>query len=140
MTTLGIFNWENQLTYQTTSDKSLAPVPTFMAYTNFFLKFKIAQVLNTQIGSDMRFYTRFTPQVYSPIIGQYVLQDGNYAEKVGGYPIINVYANMHLKRTRFYIMASHVNASNRQRKAFELPHYPMNGMTIHLGISWNFIN
>ena len=140
MTTLGIFNWENQLTYQTTSDKSLAPVPTFMAYTNFFLKFKIAQVLNTQIGSDMRFYTRFTPQVYSPIIGQYVLQDVNYAEKVGGYPIINVYANMHLKRTRFYIMASHVNASNRQRKAFELPHYPMNGMTIHLGISWNFIN
>jgi hypothetical protein len=64
----------------------------------------------------------------------------NYAEKVGGYPIINVYANMHLKRTRFYIMASHINASERQRKAFELPHYPMNGMTIHLGVSWNFIN
>lgn len=138
--TYGIFNWENQLTYQTTSDKSLSPVPTFMAYTNLFLKFKIAQVLNTELGSDLRFYTRFTPQVYSPIIGQYVLQDAKYAQKVGGYPIINVYANMHLKRTRFYIMASHVNASSRQRKAFELPHYPMNGMTIHLGVSWNFIN
>ena len=138
--TYGIFNLENQFTYQTTSDKSLAPVPAFMVYTNLFLKFKIAQVLNTEIGSDMRFFTRFAPQVYSPIIGQYVLQDTYYAEKVGGYPVVNVYANMHLKRTRFYIMASHVNASTRQRKAFELPHYPMNGMTIHLGISWNFIN
>ena len=140
LATFGIFNWENQLTYQTTSDKSLSPVPAFIAYTNLFLKFKIANVLNTELGADMRFYTRFTPQVYSPIIGQYVLQDVNHAEKVGGYPIINVYANMHLKRTRFYIMASHINASERQRKAFELPHYPMNGMTIHLGVSWNFIN
>ena len=138
--TWGIFNWENELTYQTTSDKSLLPVPAFMAYTNLFLKFKIAKVLNTELGTDLRFYTRFTPNVYSPIIGQYVLQDSRYAEKVGGYPIINAYANMHLKRTRFYIMASHLNASERQKKAFELPHYPMNGFTIHLGVSWNFVN
>ena len=140
LTTLGIFNWENKLTYQTTSDKSLSPTPAFIAYTNVFLKFKIAKVLNTEIGSDLRFFTRFTPQVYSPIIGQYVLQDVRYAEKVGGYPVINAYANMHLKRTRFYIMASHINASDRQKKAFELPHYPMNGFTLHLGISWNFVN
>lgn len=140
LATYGIFNWENQLTYQTTSDKSLSPVPAFIAYTNLFLKFKIAQVLNTELGSDLRFFTRFTPNTYSPIIGQYVLQDPAYAQKVGGYPIINVYANMHLKRTRFYIMASHVNASDRQRKAFEIPHYPMNGMTINFGISWNFVN
>ncbi|MBO5676976.1 MAG: putative porin, partial [Bacteroidaceae bacterium] len=140
LTTLGIFNWENKLTYQTTSDKSLSPTPAFIAYTNVFLKFKIAKVLNTEIGSDLRFFTRFTPQVYSPIIGQYVLQDARFAEKVGGYPVINAYANMHLKRTRFYIMASHINASDRQKKAFELPHYPMNGFTLHLGISWNFVN
>ncbi len=138
--TWGIFNWENELTYQTTSDKSLSPVPAFMAYSNLFLKFKIAKVLNTEIGSDVRFYTRFTPQVYSPIIGQYVLQDASKAEKVGGYPVVNAYANMHLKRTRFYIMASHINASQRQKRAFELPHYPMNGFTLHLGVSWNFIN
>ena len=140
LTTLGIFNWENKLTYQTTSDKSLSPTPAFIAYTNLFLKFKIAKVLNTEIGSDLRFFTRFTPQVYSPIIGQYVLQDARDAEKVGGYPVINAYANFHLKRTRFYIMASHINASDRQKKAFELPHYPMNGFTLHLGVSWNFVN
>lgn len=138
--TWGILNWENELTYQTTSDKSLSPVPAFMAYSNLFLKFRIAKVLNTELGADVRYYTRFTPQVYSPIIGQYVLQDERNAEKIGGYPILNAYANLHLKRTRFYIMASHINASQRQKKAFELPHYPMNGFTLHLGISWNFIN
>ena len=138
--TWGIFNWENELTYQTTSDKSLSPVPAFMAYSNLFLKFKIAKVLNTEIGSDVRYYTRFAPHVYSPIIGQYVLQDPSKSEKVGGYPIVNAYANMHLKRTRFYIMASHINSSQRQKKAFDLPHYPMNGFTLHLGVSWNFIN
>ena len=138
--TWGIFNWENEFTYQMTSDQTLSPAPTFLAYSNLFLKFQIAKVLNTEIGSDVRFFTRFAPQVYSPIIGQYVLQDPNRTENIGGYPIVNVYANMHLKRTRFYIMASHINASERQKKAFELPHYPMNGFTLHLGISWNFIN
>ena len=138
--TWGIINWENEFTYQTTSDKSLSPAPTFLAYSNLYLKFKIAKVLNTEIGSDVRFFTRYTPQIYSPIIGQYVLQDSEKAEKIGGYPIVNIYANMHLKRTRFYIMASHINSSDRQKKAFELPHYPMNGFTMHLGISWNFIN
>jgi hypothetical protein len=138
--TWGILNWENELTYQTTSDKSLSPVPAFMVYSNLFLKFRIAKVLNTELGADVRYYTRFTPQVYSPIIGQYVLQDERNAEKIGGYPIVNAYANLHLKRTRFYIMASHINASQRQKKLFELPHYPMNGFTLHLGISWNFIN
>ena len=136
----GILNWENELTYQTTSDKSLSPVPAFMVYSNLFLKFKIAKVLNTELGADVRYYTRFTPQVYSPIIGQYVLQDTPTAEKIGGYPIVNAYANLHLKRTRLYIMASHINASQRQKKAFELPHYPMNGFTLHFGISWNFVN
>lgn len=136
----GILNWENELTYQTTSDKSLSPVPAFMVYSNLFLKFKIAKVLNTELGADVRYYTRFTPQVYSPIIGQYVLQDTPTAEKIGGYPIVNAYANLHLKRTRLYLMASHINASQRQKKAFELPHYPMNGFTLHFGISWNFVN
>ena len=138
--TWGIFNWENELTYQTTSDKSLMPLPALNLYSNIFLKFKIAKVLNTEVGTDLRYFTRYTAPVYSPIIGYYVLQDPAHAEKVGGYPLLNVYANFHLKRTRFYIMASHVNASDDKKYAFYLPHMPMNDMLIRFGISWNFIN
>ena len=62
-------------------------------------------MLRTELGADMRYFTRYHAPVYSPIIGQYAVQDTNYYTSIGNYPIINAYANFHLKRTRFYIMA-----------------------------------
>lgn len=136
----GVFHWDNEITYQTSTNKSVLPVPTFMAYSNAYLLFRIAKVLRTEIGVDMRYFTRYNAPTYSPIIGQYVVQDATYATSVGNYPIINAYANFHLKRTRFYLMASHVNYSSGNGKPFLVPHYPLNRMTIHFGVSWNFIN
>lgn len=137
---LGILNWENELTYQISSNKDVLPVPTFTGYTNLFLLFRLAKVLQTEIGADMIYFTKYYAPAYSPIIGQYVVQDDTYRTKTGNYPIVNVYANFHLKRTRFYIMASHVNYSSGSGNPFLVPHYPTNRMVIRFGISWNFIN
>ena len=68
------------------------------------------------------------------------MQDATERIKLGNYPIINVYANFHLKRTRFYVMASHVNGSAGSGMPFLAPHYPMNLRIIRFGISWNFFN
>ena len=50
---LGILNWENQLSYQTTSQKDVLPLPAFCAYTNLYLLFRIAKVLRVELGADM---------------------------------------------------------------------------------------
>ncbi len=42
------------------------------------------------------------------------LQPTDDQVQIGGYPIVNVYANLHLKRTRFYVMMYHVNQGNKQ--------------------------
>lgn len=136
----GIFNWENEVAYQVSSQKGIYPVPTFSAYTNIYILFRIAKVLRTEIGADLRYFTRYYAPAYSPIIGQYAVQDANYRTKIGNYPIINVYANFHLKRTRFYLMASHVNYSSGSGDPFLVPHYPINRLVIHFGLSWNFVN
>lgn len=136
----GVFNWENELTYQVSSNKDVLPVPTFSAYSNAYLLFRIAKVLRTELGVDVRYFTRYNAPTYSPIIGQYAIQDAQYATSIGNYPIINAYANFHLKRTRFYLMASHLNYSSGAGNPFLVAHYPLNRLTIHFGISWNFIN
>ena len=136
----GVFNWENELTYQVSSNKDVLPVPTFSAYSNAYLLFRIAKVLRTELGVDVRYFTRYNAPTYSPIIGQYAIQDAQYATSIGNYPIINAYANFHLKRTRFYLMASHLNYSSGTGNPFLVAHYPLNRLTIHFGISWNFIN
>lgn len=136
----GIFHWDTELTYQTSTNQDVLPVPAFTGYTNVYLLFRIAKVLRTELGADCRYFTSYKAPAYSPIIGQYVLQDETYATKVGNYPIVNAYVNFHLKRTRFYVMASHVNYSSGSGNPFLVPHYPINRMVLRLGLSWNFIN
>lgn len=136
----GILNWENELTYQMSSDKNALPLPAFMAYSNLYLRFRIAKVLHTEFGGDVRYFTEYAAPTYSPIIGQYAVQDPAARIKVGNYPTINVYANFHLRNTRFYVMGSHVNYSSGSGNPFWLPHYPMNRLVLRLGISWNFFN
>lgn len=136
----GILNWENELTYQLTSDNTVVPVPALTAWSNLYILFRIAKVLRTELGADVSYFTPYYAPTYSPIIGQYALQDQAVSIKVGGYPIVNVYANFHLKNTRFYVMASHVNYSNGSGKPFLVPHYPLNRMVLRLGLSWNFFN
>uniref|UniRef100_UPI003FD81B19 putative porin n=2 Tax=Prevotellaceae TaxID=171552 RepID=UPI003FD81B19 len=71
--------------------------------------------------------------------GQYTVQDnGENNVEIGNYPYVNVYANLHLKHTRFFIMMSHVNASAGEY--FLVPHYPLNGRVLRFGVSWNFFN
>jgi hypothetical protein len=137
---LGILHWENELIYQATTDKDSYPLPAFSVWTNLYLKFRLARVLQTELGADMRYFTKYYAPAYSPIMGQYAIQDPNYRIQLGNYPIINAYVNFHLKRTRFYVMASHVNYSSGAGNPFLVPHYPLNRLVLRLGISWNFIN
>ena len=135
---LGILNWENQFTYQHSSKESVLPVPAFNAYTNLYIKFKIVKVLNVDLGADMRYFTSYEAPDYSPYMGQYTVQgNGENNVKIGNYPIVNVYANVHIKHTRFFVMMSHINAGQGDKNYFFAPHYPMNERVFRIGVSWN---
>lgn len=134
-------HWDNQVSYQTSSNQDALPLPKLNIYTNLYLLFRIgiAKVLRVQIGGDMRFFTSYYAPDYSPAIQQFAVQDTNFERvNIGGYPIVGVYANMHLKHCRLYVSARHVNAGSGH--SFLVPHYPINPLTIHFGLSWNFFN
>lgn len=138
---LGILNWENQFTYQHSSKESVLPVPAFNAYTNLYIKFKVVKVLKVDLGADMRYFTSYEAPDYSPYMGQYTVQgNGENNVKIGNYPIVNVYANVHIKHTRFFVMMSHINAGQGDKNYFFAPHYPMNERVFRIGVSWNFFN
>lgn len=135
----GPLYWENMITYQKSSDENVLPVPMLNVYTNLYLHFKVAKVLTIDFGADARFFTKYKALDYSPALGQFTVQDNGAANvETGNYPIVNAYANMHLKHTRFFVMMSHVNASSGN--SFLVPHYPINGRIFRFGVSWNFFN
>lgn len=136
----GPFNWENVLTYQKSSAEDVLPVPQLNVYSNLYLRFKIAKVLKCDFGADARYFTKYYAPDYAPGLGQYAVQEGPNRVEVGNYPILNVYANFHLKQTRFFVMMSHVNAGSGNKMYFLAPHYPLNDSILRFGLSWNFYN
>ncbi len=144
--TFGPINWENMITYQNSSNKTVLPVPALNIYSNLYLRFKIAHVLRCDFGADVRYFTKYYAPDYVPIIGQYAIQtntdtNGNDNRiEIGNYPVANVYANFHLKHTRFFIMLSHFNAGTGRKNYFFTPHYPLNQSILRFGLSWNFFN
>ena len=144
--TFGLINWENMITYQNSSNKTVLPVPALNIYSNLYLRFKIAHVLRCDFGADVRYFTKYYAPDYVPILGQYAIQtntdtNGNDNRiEIGNYPVANVYANFHLKHTRFFIMLSHFNAGTGRKNYFFTPHYPLNQSILRFGLSWNFFN
>lgn len=138
--TFGPLNWESVVTWQKSTDNDALPLPALNIYTNLYLRFKIAKVLKCDFGADARYYTKYDAPAYVPGLGAYAVQGNATKEQTGGYPLVNVYANFHLKHTRFFVMMSHINAGSGSKEYFFTPHYALNGRVFRFGLSWNFWN
>lgn len=136
----GILNIDTETTFQHSSNKEILPLPTLNVYANLYIKFKIAKVLNTELGADVRYFTSYYAPDYSPAIGQFCQQNPADKIEIGNYPIASVYANFLLKETRFYVKYQHLNEGSGNRNYFLAPHYPLNPAVLWLGLSWNFYN
>ncbi len=134
---LGILHWDNKITYQTSTDEAVLPLPKLAVYSNLYLLFRVA-TLKVQLGIDCDYYTRYYAPAYQPALASFVNQRDML---IGNYPFCNAYANMKLSRVRFYVMYSHANkgllgGSNY----FSVPYYPLNPARFQLGLSVDFAN
>ncbi len=136
---LGVFHLDNEVTWQKTSNETVLPLPQLSLYHNFYILAKLAKkVLTVQLGADVRYFTKYNAPAYAPGVQQFHLQPTDDLVEIGGYPIVNVYANLHLKRTRIFAMMYHVNAGMESANSFLVPHYPINPRLFKIGVSWNF--
>ena len=138
---VGIFHLDGEVAYQKSSEQDILPLPELSAYGNLYMKFGLAKkVLQIEMGADVRYFSKYYAPDYSPVIGQFYNQNPDDKIEIGAFPIVNVYANLHLKRTRFFIMMYHVNAGSGKSNYFLAPHYPINPRMIKFGLSWNFFD
>lgn len=133
----GIFNWQNAMTYQTSSNSEVLAMPTFSIYSNMFLLFRIA-TLRVQFGVDCNYMTRYRAQAYQPATMTFHNQDEIY---VGNYPMMDAYLNMKLSKVRFYLLVSHFNQGLfGGPNYFSAAHYPLNPRRFLFGLSIDFAN
>lgn len=135
---LGPLHLDLEATYQKSSNEQVIPLPQFNGYANLYFAFKFAKVLDIEAGGDIRYFTGYYAPDYSPALGQFYQQNSNEKIEIGDYPVINVYLNFNLKRTRFYVMYYHINSGSGNLNSFLVPHYPINPGMLMLGLSWDF--
>ena len=135
---LGILHWNNRLTYQTSSNESVLPLPKLAVYSDLFLSFTVSKVLKINLGVDCNYYTNYYAPAYQPSTMSFYNQT---EKKLGNYPFMNAYADMKLSKTRFFVMYSHLNQGMfGDNNYFAALHYPMNPSRFQLGISVDFAN
>ncbi|GBU08065.1 hypothetical protein AwDysgo_13960 [Bacteroidales bacterium] len=134
----GALHWENNLSYQKSSEDKMLPLPDLSLFSNLFVQFKVAEVLTIQLGSSLNYFTKYYSPTYEPLTQQFGVQN---ATKIGNYPLVNAYANCHLKYTRFFIEFYNISSSFISNpEYFSIPHYPINPQIFKFGISWDFSN
>ena len=132
---LGKFTLENNVVYQLSSNQDVIPLPMLTLYHNLYFHDKWFKVLSAQFGANVRYHTAYYAPAYMPATGQFYSQD---EMKIGNYPIVNVYANFHLKRTRFFVEYYHVNQLFMKGVYYSMPYYPINPAMLKIGLTWNF--
>jgi len=130
--------WENEIIYQEGSEGDVLPLPKLCAYTNLYAAFRMFDVLTVQLGADMHYFTSYHSPYYEPATQQFINQD---KVTTGNYPMVNAYANFHLKQARFFVMAYNLSSlAIDHPEYFSMPNYPLNPMYVKMGVAVMFNN
>lgn len=133
----GAFTLENNVVYQACSNLDVLPLPMFTLYHNFYYHDKWFVDLYPQLGVSVRYHTKYYAPSYMPATGQFYNQK---EIEVGDYPVLNVYANFHLKKARFFFEYTNIGTYFIKGWGFHMPNYPINPPMLKMGLSWNFYN
>jgi len=132
------FGWENEFAYQLSSDKNVLPLPQLSAYSNIYLDFTYAKVLDIQLGVDAHYFTSYYAPYYEPATQQFQIQE---EKQIGHYPILTAYANFRLKQARFFVAGYNLGSLFiTPTEYFSFLHYPLNPMKLKVGISFYLNN
>lgn len=138
---LGILHLDNEVVYQKSSNENIIPLPEIVLYHNLYIRAPLfKKVLTLELGADLRYFTQYYAPDYSPAIGQFYLQNEDTKYKLGGYPLVNGYLNIHLKRTRLFVQMFNLVQGGGDKSYIFAPHYPLNPRSFIFGISWNFFD
>lgn len=129
----------NRVAWQTASAE--IPLPQICLYSNLYYHGKwFRKAMHTQIGVDMRFFTRYYAPLLNPATGQFCVQQ---TTEVGNYPLLNAYANFFVPRIhlKFFVKWEHFNYYFMPKKDYYImPGYAFNPAVLHAGLAFHFWN
>jgi len=122
-----------------------APVNLPLLYTRNRIAYEGRFYRNLQLatGLDIRYCTPFRSDDYSPVLGQFFLQEGRIFSNL---PDVAAYLNFRIRNFTAFTRVENLNSATFRygfgfkNPNFAAPSYPMQDMIMRLGIFWIFVN
>ncbi len=128
-------HWLGRIQANYTGDSRLN-LPTVQTSQSLFFEFGFRKTdLRLQFGTDFFFQTQWKGDAWMPSTGLWMNQN---SFNTGGFPRIDPFATMKLKRTRLFVKFENAFQGFPADGYFTVPLYPMMDRVWRLGFSWDF--
>ncbi len=139
-------NWHAEFYFQQTIGNAPVHLPAIFTRHRIAYEGKLGfRNLLIAMGAEMKYFSNYKADAYSPLLGQFYFQDG-YSVKEH-LPDISLYINFRIRNFKAFIRAENLNTAHYAAKKFGFtnnnlvaPGYPMPGLVIHTGVVWSFVN
>jgi hypothetical protein len=131
------WHFDNYIVYQKTDNQSIMRTPEVYTYTSLYYAKLLFNVLNSNIGINVRYNTPYTAPSYAVGLGQFY---NGPDLKFTSYPIASVFAKGTLFRTNLFVQYDYANQGLFSQGFYTVNRYPMYNHQLKFGVSWTFYN
>src|SRR5690606_20119515 len=135
------FHWQSEGYYTliTGTAADVFRIPELFVNSRIFFDGPLFnEAIFVQIGLEGRYRSDYYADAYMPATQQFYLQD---EFNVFAYPVVDVFFNFRIKRTRVLFRYNHANSYvMRQPGYFTTPHYTGLNSMLDVGINWSFFD
>ena len=135
----GKFALDNSFIFQNVyQNQNVLNLPDYIFRNTIYFSdhlFKRAMFLQT--GLTFKYFSKYYANEYNPLISSFHIQEN---KKIGNFPIIDLFVNAKIKRTRLFLKAEHFNSTITGNDFYSSPSYPYRDFLIRFGLVWNFFN
>lgn len=139
-----LFNWYTEIYVQQAAGNPPVNVPSLLTRNRIALEANFFKNLFLSTGLEIRYYTSYKPDNYSPFTGQFFVQN---SFSTSNRPDISFYFNLRIKSFKGFLRIENLNSLDNSNNGwgftkhnFSAPHYPTAALTIRMGIWWAFVN
>lgn len=137
------FNWYVEAHLQQTTGNPPVHVPLFLMRNRLAFEGNFYKNLFLSTGIEVRYYTNYKADNYSPFIGQFFTQN---SYTTSNSPDVSIFFDFRIKTFKAFLRLENINTVNPSegysftKYNFVAPLYPAQGLWARLGIWWTFIN
>lgn len=135
-------NYYADATLQQTGNASPVHIPFLFTRSRIAYEGSVYKNLVLSAGLEIRYYTAYKADNYSPVIGHFTPQD---TVTIRNRPDVAAFIHFRIKGFTGFLRAENLNTVSFKNgfdftdNNFAAPHYPTQGMIIRFGIRWWFV-